>query len=207
MVNIKWEELGFEYIKTPFRYISHWKNGQWDAGELTEDNTITINEGSTCLHYGQECFEGLKAYRRKDGNINLFRPDENSKRMNKSAARLQMPDVPEDKFIDAVMQVVRANEEYVPPYGTGATLYLRPYLIGVGPNIGVVPAPEYILVCSVCQLAHILKADWHRVTSLFLNMTEQHHLVQGLPKWEEIMLQAYCQDNLLMIEIFLIVFI
>ncbi|MGM0166607.1 branched-chain amino acid aminotransferase [Enterococcus sp. AZ135] len=144
MVNIKWEELGFDYIKTPFRYISHWKNGQWDEGVLTEDNTITINEGSTCLHYGQECFEGLKAYRRKDGKINLFRPDENSKRLNKSAERLQMPAIPEDKFIDAVKQVVRANEDYVPPYGTGATLYLRPYLIGVGPNIGIVPAPEYL---------------------------------------------------------------
>ncbi|MBO1306956.1 branched-chain amino acid aminotransferase [Enterococcus sp. 669A] len=144
MVNIKWEELGFDYIKTPYRYISHWKNGEWDEGHLTEDNKITISEGSTCLHYGQECFEGLKAYRRKDGKINLFRPDENSKRLNRSAERMCMPEVPEDKFIDAVKQVVLANEEYVPPYGTGATLYIRPYLIGVGDNIGVVEAPEYL---------------------------------------------------------------
>ncbi|WP_159722995.1 branched-chain amino acid aminotransferase [Enterococcus sp. CSURQ0835] len=144
MVNIKWDELGFDYIKTPYRYISYWKDGKWDEGRLTEDNTITINEGSTCLHYGQECFEGLKAYRRKDGKINLFRPDRNSQRLNKSAERLLMPEVPEEKFIEALKQVVNANEEYVPPYGTGATLYLRPYLIGVGPNIGVHPAPEYI---------------------------------------------------------------
>ncbi len=112
--------------------------------DIDEDNTITISEGSTSLHYGQECFEGLKAYRRKDGKINLFRPDENSKRLNKSAERLQMPEIPEEMFIDAVKQVVRANQEYVPPYGTGATLYLRPYLIGVGDNIGVTPAPEYL---------------------------------------------------------------
>ncbi|GCF93640.1 branched-chain-amino-acid aminotransferase [Enterococcus florum] len=144
MVNIKWEELGFSYIKTPYRYVSHWKDGQWDEGKLTEENTVTISEGSTCLHYGQECFEGLKAYRRKDGKINLFRPDENSKRLNKSAQRMCMPEVPEEKFLDAVKQVVLANEEYVPPYGTGATLYIRPYLIGVGDTIGVVAAPEYL---------------------------------------------------------------
>ncbi|MBV7390157.1 MULTISPECIES: branched-chain amino acid aminotransferase [Enterococcus] len=144
MVDIKWEELGFSYIKTPYRYISYWKDGAWDEGKLTEDNMIHINEGSTALHYGQEAFEGLKAYRTKEGGINLFRPEQNAKRLNRSAERMMMPEVPQDKFIDALKEVVLANEEYVPPYGTGATLYLRPFLIGVGPNIGVNPAPEYI---------------------------------------------------------------
>lgn len=143
-MSIDWSKLGFEYIKTPFRYLSYWKDGQWDEGTLTEDSTLHISEASAALHYGQQCFEGLKAYRRKDGKINLFRVDENAKRLQRSAQRLLMPAVPVEKFIDAVKQVVKANVDYVPPYGTGATLYLRPLLIGVGDNIGVKPAPEYI---------------------------------------------------------------
>ena len=143
-MTIDWSNLGFSYIKTPWRFLATWKDGSWNEGELTEDNYLHIHEGSTALHYGQQCFEGLKAYRRKDGGINLFRPDENSKRMNRSAYRLRMPEVPEDFFLDAVKQVVKANQEYVPPYGSGATLYISPLLIGVGENIGVSPAPEYI---------------------------------------------------------------
>ncbi|VYT78238.1 Branched-chain-amino-acid aminotransferase [Enterococcus casseliflavus] len=143
-MTIDWSNLGFSYIKTPWRFLATWKDGSWNEGELTEDNYLHIHEGSTALQYGQQCFEGLKAYRRKDGGINLFRPDENSKRMNRSAYRLRMPEVPEDFFLDAVKQVVKANQEYVPPYGSGATLYIRPLLIGVGENIGVSPAPEYI---------------------------------------------------------------
>ena len=143
-MTIDWSNLGFSYIKTPWRFLATWKDGSWNEGKLTEDNYLHIHEGSTALHYGQQCFEGLKAYRRKDGGINLFRPDENSKRMNRSAYRLRMPEVPEDFFLDAVKQVVKANQEYVPPYGSGATLYIRPLLIGVGENIGVSPAPEYI---------------------------------------------------------------
>lgn len=143
-MTIDWSNLGFSYMKTPWRFLATWKDGSWNEGELTEDNYLHIHEGSTALHYGQQCFEGLKAYRRKDGGINLFRPDENSKRMNRSAYRLRMPEVPEDFFLDAVKQVVKANQEYVPPYGSGATLYIRPLLIGVGENIGVSPAPEYI---------------------------------------------------------------
>jgi len=143
-VDLDWGKLSFSYIKTDYRYISRWKDGAWDKGGLVTENTITISEGSTAIHYGQQCFEGLKAYTRKDGRIQLFRPDRNSARMNATADRMVMPHVPEDKFIDACMQVVKANESWVPPYGTGATLYLRPWLIGVGDNIGVKPAPEYL---------------------------------------------------------------
>lgn len=143
-VDLDWGKLGFSYMKTDFRYISIWKDGAWDAGKLVTDNTLTISEGSTALHYGQQCFEGLKAYTAKDGRIQLFRPDQNSARMNRSCDRVLMPQVPEDKFIDACIQVVKANEHYVPPYGSGATLYLRPYVIGVGDNIGVKEANEYI---------------------------------------------------------------
>lgn len=148
-VNIDWNNLGFNYIKTDFRYISKWKDGQWDDGQLVEDNMLSISEASTALHYGQQCFEGLKAYRTKDGKIQLFRPDSNGKRIQGSCRRILMPEVPVEKFVDACIKVVKANEHYVPPYGTGATLYLRPFVIGVGDNVGVKPAPEYIF-CVFC---------------------------------------------------------
>lgn len=143
-VDIEWSKLGFSYMKTDYRYVSKWKDGQWDEGQLVEDNNLSISEASTALHYGQQCFEGMKAYRRKDGKIQLFRPDQNAKRINRSCERVLMPQMPEEKFIDAVKQVVKANEHFVPPYGSGATLYLRPFVIGVGHNLGVRPAPEYI---------------------------------------------------------------
>jgi len=143
-VNLDWSQLGFSYIKTDYRYISEWKDGQWDYGKLTEDNTLTISEGSTALHYGQQCFEGLKAYRTMDGKIQLFRPNQNAKRLNASCQRLLMPQIPEEKFIDACIKLVKANIDWVPPYGSGATLYIRPYVIGIGDNLGVKPADTYI---------------------------------------------------------------
>ena len=142
--SINWDKLGFDYIKTDKRFLSHWRNGDWQEGTLTEDNVLHISEGSTALHYGQQCFEGLKAYRCKDGSINLFRPDQNAMRMQRSCSRLLMPHVPTDVFIEACKQVVRANERFIPPYGTGGALYLRPFIIGVGDNIGVRTAPEFI---------------------------------------------------------------
>lgn len=141
---IDWDNLGFNYIKTDERYLSYWKDGQWDNGKLVTDNQVHISEGSTALHYGQTCFEGLKAYRCRDGSINLFRPDENAKRMQTSCRRLLMPEIPVETFINACKQVVKANEHFVPPYGSGGTLYLRPYMIGIGDNIGVHAAPEYL---------------------------------------------------------------
>ncbi len=149
MKKIDWSNLGFDYMKTDLRYISRWKDGKWDDGELVEDNKLSISEASTALHYGQQCFEGLKAYSTKDGKVQLFRPDENAKRMQESCKRILMPEVPVDKFIDACKQVVKANIDYVPPYGHGATLYLRPFVIGVGDTVGVKPAPEYIF-CIFC---------------------------------------------------------
>ena len=149
LANIDWNALGFNYIKTDFRYISTWKDGKWDEGKLVEDNRLCISEGSAALHYGQQCFEGLKAYRTKDGKIQLFRPDQNAKRMQNTCKRVLMPEVPVEKFVDACVQVVKANQHYVPPYGTGATLYLRPLTIGVGDMVGVKPAPEYIF-CVFC---------------------------------------------------------
>jgi len=137
-------------MKTDFRYISVWKGGAWDEGKLVEDNFLRVSEASTGLHYGQQCFEGLKAYRTKDGSIQLFRPDENAKRMQKTNEKIMMPEVPVDKFVDACMQVVKANADFVPPYGTGASLYIRPFMFGTGHTIGVRPAPEYIF-CVFCM--------------------------------------------------------
>ncbi len=156
-VSIQWENLGFDYMKLPFRFISYYKDGQWDEGCLTKDATLHISESSTALHYGQQAFEGLKAYRTKEGTIQLFRPDRNAARFQATADRLLMPQVPTNKFIDAVKQVVVANKDYVPPYGTGATLYLRPLLIGVGDVIGVRPATEYIFTVFAMPVGNYFK--------------------------------------------------
>ena len=154
---LDWKNLGFSYIKTDYRFIARWKDGKWDNGELTTDSTLHIHEGSTALHYGQQCFEGLKAYRCKDGSINLFRPDQNAKRMQNTCDRLLMPQVPTELFIRACKEVVKANEKWVAPYGTGATLYLRPFVIGVGENIGVRPAPEYLFCVFCCPVGAYFK--------------------------------------------------
>lgn len=156
-VNLDWDNLGFAYRKLPFRYISHFKDGKWDDGKLTDDATLHISESSPALHYGQQAFEGLKAYRTKDGSIQLFRPDQNAERLQRTADRLLMPHVPTDKFIAVVKSVVRANEEFVPPYGTGATLYIRPLLIGVGDIIGVKPAEEYIFTVFAMPVGSYFK--------------------------------------------------
>ena len=154
---LDWKNLGFSYIKTDYRFIAHWKDGKWDKGELTTDSTLHIHEGSTALHYGQQCFEGLKAYRCKDGSINLFRPDQNAKRMQNTCDRLLMPQVPTELFIRACKEVVKANEKWLAPYGSGATLYLRPFVIGVGENIGVRPAPEYLFCVFCCPVGAYFK--------------------------------------------------
>ncbi|NMC68197.1 MAG: branched-chain amino acid aminotransferase [Spirochaetales bacterium] len=143
-MNLDWKNLKFSYIKTDYRYISFYKNGSWDQGYLSESNEININEGSPVLHYGQGAFEGLKAFTQKNGDIGIFRPQMNSKRLNLSAKRLLMPLVLEEKFIDALCKVVKSNYRWIPPYGVDASFYLRPYEIGIGENLGVKPANEYL---------------------------------------------------------------
>lgn len=141
--DIDWSGLGFGYVKTDKRYVANFKNGAWDEGGLTDDANIVMNECACVLQYAQTCFEGLKAYTTEDGRTVCFRPDLNADRMYNTALRLEMPPFPKDKFVDAVKQVVKANEAWVPPYGSGATLYLRPYLFGINPVIGVKPAEDY----------------------------------------------------------------
>ena len=141
--NIDWSNLGFGYVQTDMRYVSNYKDGAWDEGTLTTDAQVVINECAGVLQYAQTVFEGMKAYTTEDGHIVCFRPDLNAERMMESAKRLVMPEFPKDKFIDAVKQVIAANAAYVPPYGSGASLYLRPYMFGTNPVIGVKPATEY----------------------------------------------------------------
>ncbi len=150
--DIDWSSLGFGYMETDASYVSNYKDGAWDDGVITPDHTITMNECACVLQYSQSCFEGLKAYTTEDGHIVAFRPDLNAQRMVDTCARLEMPAFPVDRFIDAVEQVVKANEAWVPPYGSGATLYIRPYMFGYNSVIGVKPADEYqfrILVTPV----------------------------------------------------------
>ncbi len=141
--NIDWGNLGFAYMPTDKRYVANYKNGAWDEGTMSGDSTITMSECACVLQYAQTCFEGIKAYTTEDGRIVTFRPDLNAKRMADSARRLQMPVFPEERFVEAVVETVKANAAYVPPYGSGATLYIRPFMFGIDAVIGVKPATEY----------------------------------------------------------------
>ncbi|MEX0617694.1 MAG: branched-chain amino acid aminotransferase [Pseudohongiellaceae bacterium] len=140
---LNWSELGFQYLKTDFRFSAVYEDERWLEGGLIESDTISIHEGAPALHYAQQCFEGMKAQTSPDGRVLLFRPELNSERMNKAASRLLMPEVPRELFIAAVEETVRANYSWIPPYGSGAALYIRPMLIGVGENLGLKPARKF----------------------------------------------------------------
>lgn len=169
---IDWNNLSFGYIDTGKKFRAYFKDGKWGEGKIETDKHLTISEASNVFHYGQTCFEGLKAYRTKDGSIQLFRPDENAKRMRQSAERLLMEPYPEEDFVRAIHEVVKANAEWVPPYGTGASLYIRPFLMGIGDTVGVAPATEYVFSIFVTPVgayfkgglapAHFLVSDYDR---------------------------------------------
>ncbi|MBS9335859.1 branched-chain amino acid aminotransferase [Fructobacillus sp. M1-21] len=142
--DIDFNSLDFSYKDLPYSYQAEYHNGKWEPGELTTDSNISLSEAAVVLHYGQEVFEGLKAYRRKDGGVNLFRPDRNAKRMRNSAERLLMPGYPEADFVEAVKEVVKANQDFIPPYESGGSLYIRPFLIGTSPIVGVKPGSDFI---------------------------------------------------------------
>ena len=141
--DIDWSNLGFGYVKTDKRFVANYKDGAWDNGVITDDDKVVISECAGVLQYSQSCFEGMKAYTTEQGHTVIFRPDMNATRMADSCRRLEMPVVPEDKFVEAIAETVRANEDWVPPYGSGASLYIRPYMFGSNPVIGVKPADEY----------------------------------------------------------------
>ena len=155
--DIDWGSLGFGYIETDYRYLSSFKDGKWDEGALITDPNVTLNECACVFQYAQTVFEGLKAYTTEDGRTVTFRPDLNAERINQSAARLKMPVLPEGRFIEAVKMVVKANEDFVPPFGSGASLYVRPYIMGTNAVIGVKPADEYQLRILVTPVGPYFK--------------------------------------------------
>ncbi len=162
--NIDWANLGFGYYKTDKRFVSMFKDGKWDEGSLTDDENITMNECACVLQYAQTCFEGMKAYETVDGHVVIFRPDMNAQRMFDTAQRLEMQPYPQDKFVEAVEQVVKANLKYVPPYGTGASLYIRPYLFGYSPVMGVKPAQDFMFRIFVSPVGPYFKGGSKPIT-------------------------------------------
>ena len=159
MSNFDWSSLGFKYNKTPYNLRVSYKNGAWGEVEVHTEETFNIHIAATALHYGQEAFEGLKAFACKDGKVRIFRAVDNAKRMNKSAARLKMAEIPEQLFCDCVTKVVELNKESIPPYGSGASLYIRPLLIGTGAEVGVRPASEYMLIMFVTPVGPYFKGE------------------------------------------------
>ena len=162
--DIDWGSLGFGYVQTDEAYVANYKGGAWDDGALTKDHTITMSECACVLQYAQTCFEGLKAYTTEDGRIVTFRPDLNAERMIDTAKRLEMPPFPKERFIDAVEKVVKANAAWVPPYGSGATLYIRPFMFGINSVIGVKPAEEYMFRCFATPVGPYFKGGAKPIT-------------------------------------------
>lgn len=172
-MEMDWENLGFKYRETAchIRYV--WRQGKWSQGELFEEPFLKMHIAATALHYGQACFEGLKAFACRDGRVRLFRPIENARRMAASARRICMAEVGEDMFLDAVQRVVKANMAYVPPYGTGGSLYIRPLLIGTGPQIGVNPADEYVFIVLVTPVGAYYKGGLTPVKAIVLDQYDR----------------------------------
>jgi len=162
--DIDWANLGFGYYKTDKRFVSMYKDGHWDEGALVEDENITMNECACVLQYAQTCFEGMKAYETVDGRVVIFRPDLNAQRMHDTALRLEMKPFAQDKFVQAVKETVKANLKYVPPYGTGASLYIRPYLFGYSPVMGVKPAEEFMFRIFVSPVGPYFKGGSKPIT-------------------------------------------
>ena len=170
---IKWETLGFGFSDVNCHLRMTWKNGKWSKPKFVKEPWISMHIGAACLHYGQECFEGIKAFRQKDGKIAIFRPDENAKRMYRTAERTCMPPIPVKTFIDCCKAIVKKNAEYVPPFGTGGSMYLRPLLIGTGPQIGVAPAKEYTFMIMVMPVGAYYKGGLKPVRAVIFDQWDR----------------------------------
>ncbi|MBO4371377.1 MAG: branched-chain amino acid aminotransferase [Bacteroidales bacterium] len=158
--DIDWNKIGFGYIRTDYNVRCYHRNGKWGEIEISSDENISMHMAATCLHYGQESFEGLKAYRGKDGKVRLFRPEENAKRMQSTSNGILMPEMPTDMFIKMTEMVVKLNARFIPPYGNGATLYIRPLMIGVGPTVGVKPSSEFCFMIFVTPVGPYFKGGF-----------------------------------------------
>ena len=170
-MEIDWKELGFGYVRTDWNARSTWRDGAWSPLEITRDEFLTLHMASTCLHYGQEAFEGLKAFRGKDGKVRIFRLEENAKRMIRTAEYTMMAPPTMELFREACVEMVRRNERFIPPYGTGASLYIRPLLIGTGAQVGVKPAKEYMFVVFVTPVGPYYKEGFNPISV----MVDRHH--------------------------------
>ncbi|MDY5969581.1 MAG: branched-chain amino acid aminotransferase [Bacteroidales bacterium] len=159
-MNIDWQSLPFGYMKTDYNVRCYYRDGAWGAIELTSDEYINVHMAATCLHYGQEAFEGLKAYRCKDGKIRMFRPEANAERLQSTCRGICMPELETEKFVEMCKLAVKMNERFIPPYGTGASLYIRPLLIGTGAEVGVKPAKEYCFIVFVTPVGPYFKGGF-----------------------------------------------
>lgn len=157
MKNIDWKSLSFGYVKTDYNVRCYFRDGKWGELEVMSDEYIPMHMAASCLHYGQEAFEGMKAFRGKDGKVRLFRWEENWKRLNSSADTIMLAPIPKELFFEALEKVIKLNAEYIPPYGTEGSLYIRPLLIGTGATIGVKPADEYLFVVFVMPVGPYFK--------------------------------------------------
>jgi len=171
--SINWSNLSFSYIPTDYNVRCYWRNGEWGKLEVSSSEYIPLHMSATCLHYGQEAFEGLKAFKGKDGKVRIFRLDENAKRMQSSANAILMQTVPEELFKEAVIKAVRLNERFVPPYESGAALYIRPLLIGTGPRVGVNPADEYLFLVFVTPVGPYFKAGFKPTNVVILRQFDR----------------------------------
>ncbi len=167
--DLDWEDLSFGYVKTDYNIRYIFRDGAWSTGELVQDDSLNVHIAAPALHYGQQCFEGLKAFETKDGNIVVFRPEENAKRLNRSCDSMLFPDLPEDLFLDAIKKVVAANSRFVPPYGTGASLYIRPLVLGMGPKVGLGEAVEYMFMIFVTPVGPYYKSGFTPVKALVVD--------------------------------------
>ena len=159
-MNIDWQNLPFGYLKTDYNVRCWYRNGQWGEIEISSDEYLPIHMAASSLHYGQEAFEGLKAYRCKDGKIRMFRPEANAERLQSTCRGIMMPELPTEKFVEMCKKVIKLNERFIPPYGTGASLYLRPLLIGTGITVGVKPADEYLFLIFVTPVGPYFKGGF-----------------------------------------------
>ncbi|NOY74665.1 MAG: branched-chain amino acid aminotransferase [Kiritimatiellaeota bacterium] len=168
MPNINWNELEFQYMPTKSNIRYTWSDGKWDDGALSTSSNVNLHIAASCLHYGQECFEGLKAFSCKDGAVRVFRPDENARRLSATSLHIMGPPIPEEMFLDAVRRVVKDNIEFIPPYGTQGSLYIRPLLIGTNPRIGISPSDEYLLIIMVMPVGPYYKGGITPVEALVM---------------------------------------
>ena len=170
---LDWKNLPFDYTKTDYNVRCYWKDGKWSSGELVSDENIPLHMAAPCLHYGQEAFEGLKAFETADGRAVVFRPIENAKRLQRSCQRISIPEIPDDLFMDAVSKVVKANRRFLPPYGTGASLYIRPIAIGIGARVGLGPASEYIFLMFATPVGPYYKGGFKPVKALIVEQFDR----------------------------------